>query len=147
SSPSSGTSLPDSGSDGPPKGLRSPGGGAVNGSASVAPAVLAVADLHKSYGSREVLRGPALAVARGGCYGLLGPQRAGKTTTLRLALGLIEPASGSVSLLGLPVPEAARRARIRVGVVPQMDNLDPDFTVSENLLVYGRYFGLADRTI
>ena len=43
----------------------------------------------------------------------------------------------------MPVPREARRARARVGVVPQMDNLDPDFTVRENLLVYGRYFGLS----
>jgi lipooligosaccharide transport system ATP-binding protein len=50
-------------------------------------------------------------------------------------------------LLDLPVPQAAREARIRVGVVPQMDNLDPDFTVAENLLVYGRYFGMKDAEI
>ena len=48
-------------------------------------------------------------------------------------------------LVGEPVPKAAREARIRVGVVPQMDNLDPDFTVRENLLIYGRYFGIAAR--
>ena len=47
----------------------------------------------------------------------------------------------------LPVPKAAREARIRLGVVPQIDNLDPDFTVFENLLVYGRYFGKEDATI
>ena len=48
-------------------------------------------------------------------------------------------------MLGLPVPEQAREARRRIGVVPQADNLDPDFTVEENLLVYGRYFGLERR--
>jgi lipooligosaccharide transport system ATP-binding protein len=52
-----------------------------------------------------------------------------------------------VELLGLPVPEQARQARMGVGVVPQMDNLDPDFTVAENLLVFGRYFGLTDAQI
>ena len=56
------------------------------------------------------------------------------------------PTRGTILLGGLPVPQRGREARIRVGVVPQMDNLDPDFTVAENLLVYGRYFGLADAT-
>jgi lipooligosaccharide transport system ATP-binding protein len=66
---------------------------------------------------------------------------------LRLCLGLTSPTAGTILLGGLPVPLRGREARIRVGVVPQMDNLDPDFTVGENLLVYGRYFGLADATI
>ena len=59
-----------------------------------------------------------------------------------MLLGLTMPDAGEITLLGHPVPEAAREGRIRVGVVPQVDNLDPDFTVRENLLVYGRYFGL-----
>jgi lipooligosaccharide transport system ATP-binding protein len=78
---------------------------------------------------------------------LLGPNGAGKTTTLRCCLGLTDPDSGAIELVGEPVPQSARIARIRVGVVPQMDNLDPDFTVTENLLIYGRYFGLDPRII
>ena len=106
--------------------------------------LLDINQLHKSYGPLEVVAGIDLAVAPGECFGLLGPNGAGKTTTLRLALGLTAPDSGTISLFGLPVPARAREARIRVGVVPQMDNLDPDFTVRENLLAYGRYFGLKD---
>jgi len=78
---------------------------------------------------------------------LLGPNGAGKTTTLRLLLGLISPDGGKISLLGHAVPGDAREARLQVGVVPQMDNLDPDFTVTENLMVYGRYFGMSDAAI
>jgi lipooligosaccharide transport system ATP-binding protein len=89
--------------------------------------------------------GVDLAVAPGECFGLLGPNGAGKTTTLKLCLGLIEPDGGAIELLGEPVPRRAREARVRVGVVPQFDNLDPDFTVAENLVVYGRYFGIARR--
>ncbi len=107
--------------------------------------VLAVENLRKSYGDREVVAGVSFELKRGECFGLLGPNGAGKTTTLRLCLGLTDPDSGSVTLVDSPVPEAAREARRRVGVVPQLDNLDPDFTVAENLLVYGRYFGMADR--
>lgn len=109
--------------------------------------VLRVRDLHKRYGDAEVVAGVSFAIRRGECFGLLGPNGAGKTTTLRLCLGLIAPDAGSIELMGEPVPRDARRARHGVGVVPQMDNLDPDFTVEENLLVYGRYFGLGERTI
>jgi lipooligosaccharide transport system ATP-binding protein len=66
---------------------------------------------------------------------------------LRLALGLTDPDAGRITLLGEPIPRRAREARLRLGVVPQLDNLDPDFTVLENLLVYGRYFGMQDDVI
>ena len=103
--------------------------------------------LRKSYGGREVIAGIDLELRPGECFGLLGPNGAGKTTTLRLCLGLTEPDSGTISVFGMPVPRAAREARARVGVVPQIDNLDPDFTARENLLVYGRYFGMSDARI
>ena len=104
--------------------------------------VLAARGVRKSYGANEVVSGIDLRVASGECFGLLGPNGAGKTTTLKLCLGLIKPDAGDIELLGEPVPRRAREARTRVGVVPQFDNLDPDFTVAENLLVYGRYFGM-----
>jgi len=106
-----------------------------------------VRGLRKSYGALEVVSGVELAVAPGECFGLLGPNGAGKTTTLKLCLGLIEPDGGEIELLGQPVPQRARQARARVGVVPQFDNLDPDFTVEENLVVYGRYFGISESSI
>jgi lipooligosaccharide transport system ATP-binding protein len=108
---------------------------------------LAAKGLRKSYGATEVLAGVDLEVAAGECFGLLGPNGAGKTTTLKLCLGLLVPDAGEIRLLGHEVPARAREARQRVGVVPQFDNLDPDFTVAENLVVYGRYFGLRDRDI
>jgi lipooligosaccharide transport system ATP-binding protein len=110
--------------------------------------VLSVEHLNKSYGQgaqrHEVVNDLSFSLQPGECYGLLGPNGAGKTTTLKLCLGLTEPDSGRISLGGYDIPENARRARMRVGVVPQMDSLDPDFTVEENLLVYGRYFGMRD---
>ncbi|MET0345103.1 MAG: ATP-binding cassette domain-containing protein [Casimicrobiaceae bacterium] len=102
--------------------------------------------MRKRYGEQEVVRGLTFAIRRGECFGLLGPNGAGKTTTLRCCLGLIEPDGGTIEMVGEPVPKAAREARIRVGVVPQMDNLDPDVTVTENLRIYGGYFGI-DRAI
>ncbi len=109
--------------------------------------MLKVHGLTKRYGDIEVVRGLDLHVRRGECFGLLGPNGAGKTTTLRLLLGLIEPDGGSIELAGLAVPAQAREARMKVGVVPQMDNLDPDFSVRENLLAYGRYFGMSKAAI
>lgn len=108
---------------------------------------LVVRNLHKSYDGREVVAGLNFSLRRGECYGLLGPNGAGKTTTLRCCLGLTTPDAGEVMLAGLPTPEHAREARMNVGVVPQFDNLDPDFTVAENLLVYGRYFGIRDAVL
>jgi lipooligosaccharide transport system ATP-binding protein len=108
---------------------------------------LGVRGLRRSFGGLEVVCGVDLNVLAGECFGLLGPNGAGKTTTLRLCLGLIRPDGGAIRLLGEPVPARAREARERVGVVPQFDNLDPDFTVSENLQVYGRYFGMAVREV
>ncbi|TAM01498.1 MAG: nodulation factor ABC transporter ATP-binding protein NodI [Paraburkholderia sp.] len=97
----------------------------------------------KHYGDRTVVNGLSFHVVPGECFGLLGPNGAGKTTTLRMLLGIVAPDAGRISLCGEPVPARARHARTRVGVVPQFDNLDPDFTVRENLLVFGRYFGLS----
>jgi lipooligosaccharide transport system ATP-binding protein len=103
---------------------------------------LRIRGLTKRYGGSAVVDGLDLELAPGRCHGLLGPNGAGKTTTLRLALGLIGADAGEIHLLGHPMPQQGSQARKHVGVVPQSDSLDPDFTVRENLLTYGRYFGL-----
>jgi lipooligosaccharide transport system ATP-binding protein len=106
------------------------------------PAPLSIRRLSKRYGDTVVVDGLDLQVAPGHCHGLLGPNGAGKTTTLRLSLGLIGADAGDITLMGHTMPAGGSEARRRVGVVPQTDSLDPDFTVRENLLTYGRYFGL-----
>jgi lipooligosaccharide transport system ATP-binding protein len=111
--------------------------------------LLSFKDVRRSFGKgeakREVVRGLSLSIESGECFGFLGPNGAGKTTSLRMALGHVPPDSGSIHLLGYSIPAHARTAREKVGVVPQMDNLDPDFTVEENLIVYSRYFGIRDK--
>ncbi|MEN9314088.1 MAG: hypothetical protein RIS35_481 [Pseudomonadota bacterium] len=109
--------------------------------------VLRVESLAKAFQGSPAVAGLSFAVRQGECFGLLGPNGAGKSTTMRLLLGLARPDSGSIDILGHPVPAQSRSVRSRVGVVPQADALDPDFTVSENLLVFGRYFGLSDREV
>jgi len=106
--------------------------------------VLTVEGLVKSFGAHRAVDGFGFTAEPGQCFGLLGPNGAGKSTTLKLVLGLLEPDAGRIELLGLPIPARAREARAQVGVVPQNDPLDPDFTVAENLLVFGRYFGQPD---
>jgi len=109
--------------------------------------VLRTESLCKTYHGRKIVDDLSVSLNLGEVVGLLGPNGAGKTTTLRLCLGLVDPDGGEIEVLGMPVPAQAREARRRTGVVPQADNLDPDFTVEENLLVYGRYFGLSEQEV
>ncbi len=105
--------------------------------------VVDIRGLTKRFDDREVLRGLDLAVPAGVCFGVLGPNGAGKTTLLRALLGLTPVSGGEIRVFGESMPAAGRAVRARCGVVPQADNLDPDFTVIENLRVYARYFGLS----
>ena len=109
--------------------------------------VVEIGGLIKRYDGREVVRGIDLSVPVGRCFGVLGPNGAGKTTTLRLLLGQSPVNGGEIRVFGLPIPQSGRAVRARTGVVPQTDNLDPDFTVAENLRVYGRYFGITAATL
>ncbi len=112
-----------------------------------ASAMLRVEGLCKSYDGRPAVERLSFAIAPGECVGLLGPNGAGKTTTLKMILGLTRPDAGSIEVFGLPMPQAARAIKARLGVVAQFDTLDPDFTCAENLLVFGRYFGLPQATL
>ncbi|MDA9420893.1 nodulation factor ABC transporter ATP-binding protein NodI [Bradyrhizobium sp. CCBAU 53380] len=106
-----------------------------------------LARVNKSFGDKLIVNDLSFSVARGECFGLLGPNGAGKSTIVRMLLGMISPDGGKITVLDEPVPSRARAARVRVGVVPQFDNLEPEFTVRENLLVFGRYFGMSARMI
>ena len=108
--------------------------------AASGPYVVEARGLLKRYGDDTVVDHIDLRVPRGGCFGLLGPNGAGKTTTLRMILGQSPPSGGTLDVLGESMPAAGRRVRARIGVVSQDDNLDPDFTVMENLEVYTTYF-------
>ncbi|MFQ5581950.1 MAG: ATP-binding cassette domain-containing protein [Mariprofundaceae bacterium] len=103
--------------------------------------VVSAYGLHKHFGNREVVCGVDFEIPAGICFGILGPNGAGKTTLMRMLLGISPISKGDYRLFGHPVDDRSLRAR--VGVVPQMDNLDPDFTVRENLTVFASYFGIA----
>ncbi len=106
-----------------------------------------VAHLSKRFGDNTVVDDLSFSIAPGECLGVIGPNGAGKTTTIRMCLGLTAPDSGTITALGLQMPRDALAIKEQLGVVTQLDTLDPDFNCAENLLVYGRYFGMKDAAI
>jgi lipooligosaccharide transport system ATP-binding protein len=98
--------------------------------------------LVKHFGELVAVDGVDFDVERGEAFGFLGPNGAGKTSTMRMIGCVSPPSGGTLSILGLdPVTQGAD-IRARLGVVPQQDTLDMELTVRENIIIYGRYFGL-----
>jgi lipooligosaccharide transport system ATP-binding protein len=108
------------------------------------PAVVATG-LRKAYGARMAVDGIDVEVARGECFGFLGPNGAGKTTTMRMLACLSSRDGGELQVLGMDPDREPRALKARLGVVPQEVNLDLELSVRENMLVYGRYFGIPGR--
>ena len=106
-----------------------------------------VAHLSKRFGDNTVVDDLSFSIAPGECLGVIGPNGAGKTTTIRMCLGLTAPGSGTITAMGMQMPRDALAIKAQLGVVTQLDTLDPDFNCAENLLVYGRYFGMKDAAI
>jgi lipooligosaccharide transport system ATP-binding protein len=99
--------------------------------------------LTKKFGDFTAVDAIDFDVAPGESFGFLGPNGAGKTSTMRM-IGCVSPMSGgTLSILGQDPDRDGPRIRARLGVVPQQDTLDNELTVRENLLIYGRYFGLS----
>ncbi len=103
--------------------------------------------LSKHYANQTVVNAIDLEIPEGVLFGVLGPNGAGKSTTMRMIQGVTPPDAGSMEVLGFDIPVQATLMRHRMGVVPQTDNLDPDFTVKENLQTYGQYFGVATAVV
>ena len=87
----------------------------------------------------------ALDVKEGECFGLLGPNGAGKTTLIRMLIGFSPPTGGEVRVFGEDIQTHARQIKAQIGVIPQLDNLDPDLSVRENLATFARYFDIPRR--
>lgn len=109
--------------------------------------ILSVQNLRKCYGDSTVVDDLSFTIQPGECLGVIGPNGAGKTTTIRMCLGLSVPDAGTITAFGLQMPADALAIKAQLGVVTQMDTLDPDFSCAENLLVYGRYFGMKSAQI
>src|SRR6059058_1805382 len=106
------------------------------------PSVITAENLTKSYGELIAVDGISFEVAPGESFGLLGPNGAGKSTTMKMIGGVSQRTSGKLSVMGLDPDTHGPEVRAHLGVVPQQDNLDEELKVRDNLLVYGRYFGL-----
>ncbi|MES1248228.1 MAG: ABC transporter ATP-binding protein [Actinomycetota bacterium] len=99
--------------------------------------------LTKEFGTLRAVAGIDIDVRRGEAFGFLGPNGAGKSSTMRMIGCVSPPSGGELRILGLDPVKDGSRIRARLGVVPQADTLDNELTVRENLIIYGRYFGLS----
>ncbi|HKJ12453.1 MAG TPA: ABC transporter ATP-binding protein [Ornithinimicrobium sp.] len=107
--------------------------------------VIEARGLRKTYGELAAVDGIDFAVEPGESFGLLGPNGAGKSTTMRMIGGTLDRTGGDLRVAGLDPGREGPRVRAHLGVVPQQDNLDEELRVAENLVMYGRYFGLPRR--
>lgn len=110
-------------------------------------ALISARDLTKRYGDFTAVDAIDFDVAKGESFGLLGPNGAGKSTTMRIIAATSQRTSGTITILGRDPEEHGPQIRAHLGVVPQQDNLDTELTVTENLFIYGRYFGLSKKFI
>ena len=107
--------------------------------------VIEARSLVKKFGALVAVDGVDLTIPPGICFGLLGPNGAGKTSTVRMIQTVSPITSGTIRVLGFDAARHARKIKAHLGVCPQEDNLDPDFTTRQNLTVYARYFRLRAR--
>ena len=106
-------------------------------------ALIRARKLTKSFGNFTAVDGIDFELTRRGeAFGFLGPNGAGKSSTMRMIGCVSPPSGGELTILGLDPIADGPKIRARLGVVPQEDTLDLELTVQENLLIYGRYFGL-----
>jgi len=108
--------------------------------------VIEATELVKRFDKFEAVSGLTLSVCRGECFGLLGPNGAGKTSFVRMVQGFSPVSAGRLEVFGMDVTRHSREVKAKLGVVPQEDNLDPDLSVFDNLLVYAGYFRIDKHT-
>ncbi len=104
--------------------------------------VIEAKGLVKKYDEKKVVDNIHFLIKKGECFGVLGPNGAGKTSTMKMMYCSAEITQGELFVAGYNVKNNSREIKARIGVVPQEDGLDPDFTVLDNLLVYSGYHGL-----
>src|SRR5881227_399626 len=103
--------------------------------------------LRKEFGSLTAVDGIDFDVQRGEAFGFLGPNGAGKSSTMRMIGCVSPPSGGELRVLGLDPVKDGAQIRARLGVVPQDDTLDFELTVRENVIIYGRYFGMSRKEL
>ena len=104
--------------------------------------VIEAEHLRKTFGELVAVDDLSFTVAAGECFGILGPNGAGKTSTIRMVYGFSPLAAGTLRVFGLDITREFRAIKARIGVCQQENNLDPELTVLQNLLVFARYFNI-----
>ncbi|OHD64483.1 MAG: ABC transporter [Spirochaetes bacterium RBG_13_51_14] len=99
-------------------------------------------NLTKKYRDFTAVDSINFGISNGECFGLLGPNGAGKTTTIKMIQCVLPLTAGALMVAGMDVTKRSREIKAMIGIAPQEDNLDPDFTVVYNLVVYARYFDI-----
>lgn len=107
--------------------------------------IVTAKSLTKDYNSLRAVDAVDFEIIQGECFGFLGPNGAGKTTVMRVIYCFMPPSSGEVKVFDMDVTRRQSAIKARIGVMPQEDNLDPDLSVFENLIVYARYFDISKR--
>ncbi len=98
--------------------------------------------LKKYYGTFLAVKGIDFEIKEGECFGFLGPNGAGKTTVMRMIQCFMEPSEGVLEVFGMDTKKYPSKIKEKIGVMPQENNLDPDLSVEENLIVYANYFDI-----
>jgi len=104
--------------------------------------IITAYNLIKDYNGLRAVDSIDFTIQQGECFGFLGPNGAGKTTVMRIISCFMPPTSGTVTVFGTDVVDAPSDIKSRLGIMPQEENLDPDLSVTENLVVYARYFDI-----
>jgi len=104
--------------------------------------IIIAQNLIKDYNGLRAVNNINFAIHQGECFGFLGPNGAGKTTVMRTISCFMPPTAGTVTVFGMDVTVSPSDIKSRLGIMPQEENLDPDLSVTENLVVYARYFDI-----
>ena len=112
--------------------------GSESPAAGATPAAISMRGVVKRFGAITAVNGLDLEVPSGACFGLLGPNGAGKSTTMRMLTAQAVADDGVISVLGYEMPRDSKQARLEMGVVPQLDNLDVELTCRQVLTVFAR---------
>lgn len=105
-------------------------------------AIIRTRNLTKKFGELVAVDQVSLEIEEGECFGLLGPNGAGKTSLIRMITAVSPPTEGDIWVMGKELKTSERQVKELLGVVPQIDNLDPDLTVLQNLITFARYFAI-----
>lgn len=109
--------------------------------------IIEVSDLTKKFGDVTAVNRISFTVNKGEIFGFLGPNGAGKTTTIRMLTGLLTPDSGNITIDGVDIKRNQIKAKMKMGVIPEMGNIYVDLTAKQNIILSGRFYGIAKREL